>query len=144
MDDHTVETHSLPGALAGRDCTPVKPKHRCLSCRCALATMPSRGKILSMHLQQLPGCVKAYVNSGDRIGIDGSGWVITETLHAWRNTSGRWVVRGVSLSGKLRTVAKSRSKRDAQKTLVMFSVSKQVEAIIAEWNGRGKNGHNAG
>ncbi|KKM98627.1 hypothetical protein LCGC14_1156100, partial [marine sediment metagenome] len=143
-------THSSPAACvhpssaAGRDCTPVKPKHRCLSCRLALATVPSRGEILSMHLQQLPGCVNAYVTRGDLIGISDSEPVIVLTLHVWRNASRQWVVRGVSLSGKLLTVVRCKSKRDAQRKVVMFSVSEQVEAMMAEWNGRGNNGNNVG
>ncbi|KKL87680.1 hypothetical protein LCGC14_1932250, partial [marine sediment metagenome] len=133
-------THSSPAACvhpssaAGRDCTPVKPKYRCLSCRLALATMPSRGEILSMHLRQLPGCVKAYVDRGDLVGIADNEPVITQTLHACRNASRRWVVRGVSLSGVLVTVARCRGRRDSKKQLAMFcvDVSDICNAIIQD------------
>ena len=144
MDDHILDTpYSLaatvhPGRLYGpKDLTPVKPRQRCVCCGWALTVEPSQGAVLSMHLQQSPECLASYAARKDFVGIDDSGPVIVQTLHAFRNTSGRWVVKGVSPGGVLVPVARCKGKKDALKVLVGFCVE-------AEWNGKGKHGNNAG
>ncbi len=150
MDDHILDTPysyavaAHPGRLAGRkDLTPVKPKQRCLSCGCALTVEPSQGAVLAMHLRQSPECLDSYAKRRDWIGIDGSGLVITQTLHACRNASNRWVVKGVSPSGVLVTVAKCRDRRDALKVLAMFcvDVSDICNAIIQDVTGQDVTRH---
>ena len=125
---YAVAAH--PGRLAGRkDLTPVKPKQRCLSCGWALTVEPSRGEILSLHLQHSPECRDSYVARNDLVGIGDSGMVIVSTLHTYRKPTNRWVVRGVAPGGALLEVRRCRNKKDAQKTLVMFCVEPQLTEV---------------
>lgn len=120
-DSPPVSVH--PGRLAGRkDYAPVRPKHRCLGCRCALTVDPSRAAVLSMHLQHFTVCRDNYVERNDLVGIGDGGLVIVSTLHAFKKHSAQWVVRGVAPNGELLEVAKCKSKKDAEGTLMMFCV----------------------
>lgn len=101
-------------------------KHRCLCCGCALTTSPSPSAVLAMHLRQLPACRRHYVKYREMIGVGDSGRVIVATLHAYRNASRQWGVRGISPSGNFVTAARCRGKKDAQKKLVAFCVKPQL------------------
>lgn len=152
MDDQTLDTpysHAAtvhPGRLTGhKDYAPVKPKQRCLSCGCALTTGPSKGAILSIHLMHSPECRDSYVARDDTVGIGLRRLVIVSTLHTFRKvSSGRWSVKGVAPNGELLEVRKCRNKKDAQKTLAMFCVKEQVDAVMLGCARRDLHGNNAG
>lgn len=131
MDDHILDTpysHAAtvhPSRLAGRkDYSPVKPKQRCACCGYDLVAMQGSAAVLASHLidPRHVKCLNHYGAIGDLVktGDQCRGLVIVSTLHAFREGSGQWLVRGVAPAGVLRDVAVCRGKQHAHQILAMF------------------------
>jgi hypothetical protein len=144
MDDHILDTpYSLaatvhPDRLTGEK-KPIKPKHQCRLCGYDLVAMQGTAAVLASHLidPRHVKCLNHYGAIGDLVktGDQCRGLVIVSTLHAFREGSGQWLVRGVAPAGVLRDVAVCRSKQHAHQVLAMF---------LAPNGDRGNNGNNAG